>query len=163
MEFRVKLGYMENKRYNMKELGSLAGIEQKLSDLVEATNSYIKSRETQDARWTVTREQGQKISVLENCTDNLKNQNERLESYLKSDDPMRPWVLKQIEIRLQRLENTIAISNNSIKEDISNNSIKEELDTFKSFIMKIIYSIGGGITAILGLGGLITWIINIIK
>jgi hypothetical protein len=134
--------------------GSLKGIEEKLGQLADNTSAYIKSRETQDARWTVTREHGNKISVLNNRVDGLENKIEKLDCYLKSDDPIQPGVLKMIEIRLQRLENTITISNTAIKE---------ELETFKAFIMKIIYSIGGGIATIIGIGGLITWVINILK
>lgn len=138
----------------IEKCGSLKGIEEKLNQLVDAVGCYIKSRETQDTRWTVTREQGNKISVLDNTVDRLENKIEKLDCYLKSDDPIQPGVLKMIEIRLQRLETTITSSNANIKE---------ELETFKSFIMKIIYCIGGGIATIVGIGGLITWIINIFK
>lgn len=137
-----------------EKCGSIKGIEEKLGRLADNTEAYIKSRETQDARWAVTREQGNKISVLDNRVDGLENKIGQLDSYLKSNDSLQPGVLKLIEIRLQKLENTVVMSNSNIKE---------ELETFKSFIMKIIYSVGGGITAIIGLGGLITWVINILK
>lgn len=112
---------------------------------------YAKNKENydeqRDGHWSITRGTAERVKVLEEKSD-------RLDSYLKSDDPMRPGVLTMIEIRLQRLENTISISNDNIKT---------ELETFKNFIMKIIWSIGGGLTAVIGIGGLITWVINIIK
>lgn len=55
----------------IEKCGSMKGIENKLEQLVDVASSYIKSRETQDARWTITREQGNKISVLENKIDNV--------------------------------------------------------------------------------------------
>lgn len=55
----------------IERCGSMKGIENKLEQLVDVANSYIKSKENQDARWTVTREQGNKISVLENKIDNV--------------------------------------------------------------------------------------------
>jgi hypothetical protein len=55
----------------IEKCGSMKGIEEKLGRLADNTEAYIKSREAQDARWTVTREQGNKISVLENKIDNV--------------------------------------------------------------------------------------------
>lgn len=54
-----------------EKCGSLKGIEEKLGQLADNTSAYIKSRETQDARWTITREHGNKISVLDNKIDNI--------------------------------------------------------------------------------------------
>ena len=138
----------------IEKCGSTKGIEKKLEQLVDVASLYIKSRENQDAIWTVTREQGNKLSVLEEKTNCIESKSKDLDDYLNSKDDKRPGVLQMIDIRLQRLENTITMSNSQIKE---------ELYTFKNFIMKIIYSIGGGITALIGIGGLISWFINIIK
>jgi hypothetical protein len=52
---------------------SLKGIESKLEQLVDVSSSYIKSRETQDARWTVTREHGQKLAVQDKDITELKD------------------------------------------------------------------------------------------
>jgi len=54
-----------------EKCGSIKGIENKLEQLVDVAGSYIKSRETQDTWWTITREHGNKISVIENKIDNI--------------------------------------------------------------------------------------------
>ena len=140
------------KTCDLKEINkSLVNIDKTISKFAAEED---KKDEKRDNLWTVTRGQGERLKVVEDKTNCIEHKSKELDDYLNSKDDKRPGVLQMIDIRLQRLENTITMSNSSIKE---------ELYTFKNFIMKIIYSIGGGITALIGIGGLISWFINIIK
>lgn len=67
----------------MTDKCSVKGIESKLEQLVDVTSSYIKSRETQDARWTVTREHGNKLSIIDNDVKELKEKNKE---FVKNSD-----------------------------------------------------------------------------
>jgi len=128
-------------------VASIDQINISLSKFINEKKDYDNKN---NAHWGVTRNNEQRLAIVEEKMKKF----EELNNYLKSDDPMRPGVLKQIDIRLQRLENTISISNENLKR---------ELETFKTFIMKIIYMVSGGITVVIAIAAIVTWFINNLK
>jgi hypothetical protein len=123
--------------------GSVKGIENKLEQLVDVASSYIKSRETQDARWTVTREHGQDISVIKSdvreikenytkkeCTENLEKEISKIDIELHGTDKQQENGYNGMfgEIRIMKAQITAIPSTiNCLLEPITKsiNEIKE--------------------------------------
>lgn len=139
-----------------EKCGSIKGIENKLEQLVDVAGSYIKSRELQDTRWTITREHGNKISVIENKIDNLNIELHGTEKQKENGYNGICGDVRIIKAQISAFPALFEPLNKSIKEINDRNSKKDAIASWKENIPNVLLTI-------LSIVSIVGSLINLIK